>query len=328
MPLTEGNSRLIYAAIQTAKGSPATAPTHRFMVSGDAALNPDRILIRAPETDSSAQAADNTVVGADPKGAWQGWIRGSEFAFLARAIMGANADTGTSPNYTHTATPSKTLPYLTCWDVIPGQQCTRFDDVRLSRLAVSSEAQQMAPYSVDAVALSATLGVTEPSAPTASATDLKYNHSLLTVTIGGAAPGTHDAWSLEINRNVTVLRGDLGLASYDSWPGLFEVSGTFRRIYLDDDDYRKFHGGSAAATTLTRTIFTESLDILLQETADRSIRFTSSAIEYESNTVPVNVDGSPILENLSFATKRQATWANNLTITTKNSLATTETSPT
>lgn len=328
MPLTEGNSRLVYAAFQAAKGSPAAAPTHRFMVSGEAALNPDRILIQLPETDASSQRADNTVVGADPKGGWQGWMRGSEWAFLARAIMGANADSGTNPNFTHTATPSKTLPYLTCWDVIPGQQCTRFDDVRLSRLTAGSEALQGAGYTVEAMALSATLGVTEPVAPAASATDLKYNHSLLTVTIGGSAPGTHDAWSIDINRNVTVLRGDLGLASFDSVAGQFVVSGTFRRIYLDDDDYRKMHGGSAAATTLTRTIFSETLDILLEETADRSIRFTSSAIEYESIAVPVNVDGSPILENLSFATKRQATWANNLTITTKNSLATTETSPT
>lgn len=327
MPLTEGNSRLVYAALQAAKGTPAATPTHRFMASGESGLNPDRVIIQLPETDGSAQRTDNSVVGADPKGAWTGWARGSEFAFLARAIMGANADAGTTPNFTHTATPSKALPYLTIWDVIPGRQTTRFDDVRLSRLTIGSEALQGCAYSVEAMALKATLGVAEPTVPAASATDVKYSHDYLTVTVGGSAPGTHDAWSLDIQRNVTVLRGDKGLDSFDSVPGQFAVDGTFRRIYESDADYRKLHGGAAAATALTRTVFSESLDVLLQETADRSIRFTSSLVEYTSITVPVNVDGSPILETLAFTTRRQATWANNLTIVTKNTLATTETSP-
>jgi hypothetical protein len=43
--------------------------------------------------------------------------------------------------------------------------------------------------------------------------------------------------------------------------------------------------------------------------------------------VPVNVDGAPILSELAFSTKRQATWANNLTVVTTNTLATADTSP-
>jgi hypothetical protein len=109
----------------------------------------------------------------------------------------------------------------------------------------------------------------------------------------------------------------MGLASYDSWPGLFDVSGTFRKIYETDADYRKIHGGAAAATTLTTTIFTESLSLLIQETAPRSVEFVSTAIEYRSIEVPVNVDGTPILQTLTFDTTRQATWSNNLTIITK-----------
>jgi hypothetical protein len=322
-----GNTRLIYAAIQSAKGSPAATPTHVFRVNGDAAINPDRILIQLPETDGSTQRPDNNVVGADPKGGWSGWMRASEFAFLGRAVMGTNVDTGAGP-FVHTASPSKALPYLTLWDVIPGQQCTRFDDSRIGRLAASGEALQGIPYTIEAIALVATLGVTEPTVPAAPASDLKYTYPLVTVTIGGAAPGTHDAWSIDVNRNVSILRGDLGLAAFDSVAGQFDVSGTFRRIYVDDDDYRKFHGGSAAATTLTTTIFTEALNILIAESATLRVEFDSNGIEYTAITVPVNVDGAPILETLSFSTKRQATWLNNLEIITKNALATSVTSPT
>lgn len=323
----QGNTRLIYAGIQASKGTPLAAPTHVFRLNGDAAMNPNRELIQLPETDGSSQRPNNVVVGASPEGGWQGWLRASEFAFLARVIQGANADSGAGP-FTHTATPANTLPYLTLWDVIPGLQCTQYVDARLSQLAVSGEALQGVQYSCQAVALSALLNATEPVAPTAPATDLAYSYPLVTNTIGGSAPGTIDSFSITINRNVSVLRGDLGLLAFDSVAGLYAVDGTFRKIYVNDDDYNKFNGGSAAATALTTTVFTEALDITIAESATLRVTFTSSGIEYTEIAVPVNVDGSPILQTLSFSTKRQATWANNLTIVTKNALATSTTSPT
>jgi hypothetical protein len=323
----QGNTRLIYAAIQSAKGAVAATPTHVFRVNGDAALNPNRELIQLPETDGSSQRPNNNVVGSSPAGGWQGWLRASEFAFLARAIQGANADSGAGP-FVHTATPVNTLPYLTLWDVIPGSQCTQYVDSRLSQLGASGEALAGVQYTCQAVALSSILGVAEPTVPAAPATDLAYSYPLVTNTIGGAAPGTIDSFSILINRNVTVLRGDLGLSAYDSVAGQYAVDGTFRKIYVSDGDYRKFHGGSAAATALTTTIFTEALDITIAESATLRVTFSSSGIEYTETTVPVNVDGSPILETLSFSTKRQATWLNNMQVVTKNALATSVTTPT
>jgi len=230
---------------------------------------------------------------------------------IAEGIMGATAGTPTA-----TATPTKVLPYYTCFDVIPGVQCTQYNDVRFGSLTVSSQSMQGAQYSLQAVGLSAILNASEPTL--ALPTDLKYAHTYLTVTVGGAAPGTHDAVSLTIARNISLLRGDLGLAIFDSHPGLFDVSGQFSRIYTNDDDYNKVHGGSAGATTLTRTIFSESLNVLYAEDGTHSIEFVSSGIEYTEITEPVNVDGAPIIETLVFNTKRQATWSNNLTIITKH----------
>ncbi len=325
MAPTPGNTRLIYGAIQSAKGTPATNPTHKFSLNGDNAGTPGRELIRLPETDGSSQRTDNTVVGSSPVLSWSNWVRGGEFAFLAKGIQGSNADAG---SFTHTATPTTALPYYTFWDVVPGVQCTRYDDCRFNTLGISSEALAGCAYTVSVVGLSATLGVTEPTLPATQDTTIKYSHPMLVTTIGGSAPGTFDALSLTINRNVTVLRGDSGLASYDSVAGIYEVDGTARKIYTTDADYRKFHGGASGATTLTTTIFTETLNILYTGAAGNTVNFASTAIEYTETTVPVNVDGAPILETLSFSTKRQATWANNMTIVTTNTLATPATSPT
>lgn len=310
MPV-DGNSRLIYAAKQTAKGTPNTTPTEVFPLSGDGAMNPNRAIIQLPETDASSQRSDSVVVGSSPGGTWTGWLRAKQFKMLAEGIMGATAGTPTA-----TATPTKVLPYYTIFDVIPGVQCTQYNDVRFSSLQIGSTSLQGATYSLEAVALSAILNAAEPSL--ALPTDTKYSHSYLTVTVGGSAPGTHDSVQITINRNVSLLRGDLGLAIYDSHPGLFEVTGQFSRIYTNDDDYNKVHGGSAGATTLTRTVFAETLSVLYAEDATHSIELVSSGIEYTEITEPVNVDGSPIVETLVFNTKRQATWANNLTIITKH----------
>ena len=311
MPV-DGNSRLIYAAKQSGKGVPNTTPTEVFPLSADSALSPNRDIIQLPETDSSSQRSDSVVVGSSPGGGWTGWLRAKQFKMIAEGIMGSAAGTPTS-----TATPTKTLPYYTMFDVIPGVQTTQYNDCRFASLTVGSTAGQGTSYSVEVVALSAILNATEPVTP-ALPTDTKYSHSYLTVTVGGSAPGTHDAVSLTIARNVTRLRGDLGLASFDSHPGLFEVTGNFSRVYVNDDDYNKVHGGSAGATALTRTVFGESLSVLYFEDATHSVEFISSSIEYTEITEPVNIDGSPILEALVFNTRRQATWSNNMTIVTKS----------
>jgi hypothetical protein len=318
-----GNTRLIYGAIQSAKGTPATTPTVVFRLTGDSAMDPGREIIQLPETDSSAQQPNSVVVGSSPVGGWGGWLRPAEFDWLAQATMGANADTGASDPWTHTATPTQAMPYVTLWDVIPGVQTTRYDDCRIGSLSASGEALQGIAYTVgDVHGLSATLGVTEPTAPTAPAAGAAMSYPNVTCTVGGATPGTFDSWSITVNRNITVLRGDLGLASYDSVPGVFAVEGTLRKVYASDADYRKFHGGSTGATTLTTTIFAEALSIAVVQSSSRSVTFTSSAVEYTETTVPVNVDGTPILQTMSFRTQRQATIANNLTIVTKNAKAT------
>lgn len=303
MPVS-GNTRIIAVAKQTAKGSPAAAPTVWFPLSADAALNPNREIIQLPETDASSQRANSEVVGASPGGGWSGWWRDAGALFLAEQIQGAIA--------AGVATPTQAMPYFTAWDVIPGQQCTKFDDVRLSQLTVSGQSLQGIQYTVEAMALKATLGATEPTLTLP--TGRKFAYPMVAVRVGGNHPGTHDSFTLTINRNMSYLRGDMGLDIYDTWPGIYEVTGQLVRFFDTDADYRRVHGGAAAATTLTTAIFTESLEIELDDGTDSAL-FASDAVEYTGITEPVSVDGAPILQTLDFATIRQAAIADNMTIT-------------
>ena len=305
MPVS-GNTRIIAVAKQSAKGTPAGAPTVWFPLSGDGALDPNREIIQLPETDASAQRADNEVVGASPGGGWQGWWRDAGALFLAEQIQGAIAS--------GVATPTQAMPYFTAWDIIPGEQCTRFEDARLSQLTVSGQSMQGITYSVQAMALSAVLGAAQPTITIP--TGRKFAYPMVQVRPAGVHLGTHDSFSITINRNLSYLRGDMGLEIYDSWPGVYDVSGQLVRIFEDDTDYRKVHGGAAAATALTTDIFTESLEIELDDGVDSTL-FESAGIEYTSITEPVQVDGAPILQTLDFNTVRQpaASIGDNLTIT-------------
>lgn len=306
MPPVGGNTRVICVAEQTAKGSPAAAPAQTFPLSADAALNPNREIITLPETDSSSQRADNAVVGASPGGGWSGWWRDSAALFLAEMIQGAIAG--------GVATPSQTMPYFTAWDIIPGRMCNRYDDCRMGQLTVSGATLQGITYQVqNVIALSATLNVAEPAIP-AIPTDLKFAYPHAQVRPAGVHSGLHNSFSISINRNLSYIRGDMGLTIYDSWPGIYEVSGQLERVFENDDDHNKFFGGAAAATVLTTTIFTEALEIELDD-GTNSVLFESDGIEYSSYSAPIQLDGTPVMQTLEFNTKRQATWANNLTVT-------------
>ena len=306
MPVS-GNTRIIAVAKQTVKGTPIAAPTVWFPINGDAALSPNREIIQLPEADASAQRADNEVVGASPGGGWQGWWRDAGALFLSEQALGAIA--------AGVATPTQAMPYFTAWDVIPGEQCTRFTDCRIGQLTVRGSSMQGIEYQVGSVmALSATLGVAQPTLTLP--TGRKFAYPTVAVSVGGVHPGTHDSFEITINRNLSYLRGDNGLAIYDTWPGVFEVTGSLVRWMEDDTDYRKVEGGAAAATALTTTIFTESLEIALDDGTD-STTFESAAIEYTDITQPYSADGAPIVQTLAFNTKRQpaASIGDNLTIT-------------
>lgn len=304
MPVA-GNTRVICVGEQTAKGTPVAAPTVFFPLSADAAMSPGREIITLPETDASSQRADNEVVGASPGGGWSFWWRDSAALLIAEAIQGAMA--------AGVATPQQAQPYYTIWDVIPGEQCTKYDDCRFGQLTVAGQSLQGITATVESVlALKATLGATPPTITLP--TDRKFAYPHVQVRPGGVHLGTHDSFSITINRNLTYLRGDRGLDIYDTWPGIYEVTGQMVRTMEDDTEYRKVHGGSAAATALTTDIFTESLEIELDDGTNSTL-FESAGIEYTSVTQPVAVEGAPILETLEFNTKRQAAIADNLTIT-------------
>src|SRR3954449_11830594 len=94
-----GNAATLAVGKQTAKGTPQTTPAFKLKFTGGD-IAPARQIIQLAETDASRQARASVVVGSRGPRAPNHYLRPADFGMLAYAVMGANADSGTTPNYT------------------------------------------------------------------------------------------------------------------------------------------------------------------------------------------------------------------------------------
>jgi len=314
--LIPGNTRVIYTAVQTGQGTAASTPTRKLELTADS-LDPSRQLITLPETDSTSQQPNPAVVGAQPGGTFSTWLRPNALDQLFYALQGAKSTTG-SGNLTHTLTPVSTQTFLTVWDVIPGVTTTKYVDCIVKSVTVSGQSGQGITAAWEIRALSALLGQTEPSTPTDFSTDVAQTYPQVTVTRGGTHAGDVDAFSLTIDRGGQYFFGDNGLSAAAYAYGLYGVTGSATLAFQNDQELRAFNTGATNGTSLTTTLYSQSLDILIAIDTNTSYDFASSGVTYTAFPVSIDTGGAPTTVAAAFQTKRQATWANNMTVTVKN----------
>jgi hypothetical protein len=203
-----GNAATLAIGKQTAKGTPQTTPAFKLKFTGGD-IAPARQIIQLAETDASRQAGASVVVGSSVTGTTNHYVRPTDFGMLAYAVMGANADSGTNPNYTHTATSSAAAPYFTLYKAINSTTLVdQYIDCRATSLNVSGAAGGALTCGVGWMGLSAVLGATDPVLAAVTETPLVYPQ--ITVLKGGSDPGTVDSFSIDVNQGATALAGRLG----------------------------------------------------------------------------------------------------------------------
>lgn len=311
-----GNAYTLAMGKQSAKGTPQTTPTYKMrLTGGDVSAVPT--VIQLAETDASRQAGTSVKTGGAVTGSTTHYLRPDEFGLLAYLVMGANADSGAGPNYTHTATPSSAAPYATLYKAINVSTLVdQYVDCRVSSLTVSGQAGGALTVAPTWEGLSAVFGATDPVLTPVTTSPLVYPQVI--VTKGGATPGTIDSFDLTISNNGQMVAGDSGYANIDYVFGQFAVSGTISTLFASDADYRAFNTGTTSGTAFTATMFSEALTITATVNANLSVQFVMTAVEYTSYPLAPNTDGSPLRVAMAFRTVRQAAIASNLTIITKN----------
>lgn len=319
MAAISGNYWTLAIGKQTAKGSPQETPTYKLKATGGD-IAPVRGVFTLAETDSSRQQGADVIVSAHVAGAPEFYLRPNDFGLWAYALLGANADSGSSPNYTHIATPADTGPYLTLFKAIGGTVLVdRYDDCRVTSMRVRGQAGQPLTCAIDIMGLNARLGSTDPVLAVVTQAPLVYPQ--VTVTIGGSAPGTVESFDVNIANNGVLIQADKKIQAYDYVWGELQVSGTFTLLFENDTDYRTFHTGSASGTALSTDLMTKSLNILAQVTSVLSVAFDMDSVSYTEYPVPPDPGGAPIRVAVGFRSQPSATIANYIEITTKNTVA-------
>lgn len=319
MSFVPGNKRTLYFGIQDDKDTPQDTPTRAFRVS-DFTPNPVRAEITLAETDKTTQQPEDVVVGNTPGFSFKCYLRPTQAALLLTSLLGADVDTGTTPHYIHTITPSVDTPYLTVFEVEPGVWCNEYDGVRVTQIQIDGATGQAAEATVTCEAIEFTAGVDEPVTPDADS-DLPYVYPEVTVTRATVHAGTASQFTITIARNGARAQGDNGFNSLDYVNGLFAISGQITKYASDDVDQRQVDTGSKTGTTPTTAIYSEALVIKLTRDANTSIQISIAAASYPTRTAAIDTGGAPLAEVLGFRSLPQSTLAANVVVLVKDANA-------
>jgi hypothetical protein len=153
------SSALGWVAIakQSAKGTPAGAPTIKLKLSAAPSIAPIKERGRYEVTDIGRDAGPGYTSRLAVGGSFQCYMEPAAMALLWYLVLGANADAGAGP-YTHTATPANDLPYCTIWRSVGGVLTERFVDCKIGSVSIEGTSGNPFAVSIAFDGLSATYG--------------------------------------------------------------------------------------------------------------------------------------------------------------------------
>lgn len=318
----QGNRAWLMFAKQSAKGTPATVATlttYKVPFSGGS-IAPSREIDALAETDSSRDVGVSYAKTGGVDGTPECYVRDASLGGLLTYALGADAVTGSTPNYTHTITPANTLPYVTFWRDIADTLWEQYADCKISNLTISTSAGSPLTAAITVNGLAATRLATDPSTSPAIAiaNSYVYNYNDATVLLGGGATALVGSFELSIENNVSRQQTD-DFVPYDNVAGTREVSLSFDLIFETLDEYNKFHYGGVSGTTQNKTIYTTSADFQFDNGSNNQVKFTLPSIAYQEFPVEPNVGGDPIVATVRAVAQRGASPV--VTAVVKNQIA-------
>jgi len=289
----------IAVAKQSAKGTPASAPTMKYKLAAAPTLMPVKERGRYVSTDTGPDQGPSFTSRLGVSGDFQIYMEPSGMALLWFLHLGANADSGTNPNFIHTATPADDLPYCTIWRMVGNVIKERYVDCKIGRLAIEGSAGAPFTVTLGVEGISATWN--ETGADALAALELagylfpELNGAVL---FNSVAQRIHRL-SFESNRNISPYQADDYLSA-DIDPGKREVNlsvGLRFQGATAFPDYKTFF--YSTGTTLSPVVGTVPVDITITRTANLSQRLTFPQVTYAGVPVQPDPGGDPIEIDLS-----------------------------
>lgn len=329
--LLTANRRIIAAAFQTDKDTPAAVPTVAWYIR-NWSRDPVRVLASLEETDASSQEGRVHVQSIGPGFSCDLYLRASILDFLAEWVLGKDDDTPSGPVYHHAATPLVTPKFATVWEIEPDNWTNVYDGVVCGGLTLAGQDEGETAWQVTGLtglAMGYTAHQSEPAGAQALAQALDAELPLIwaetEVSYDHVHPGTTKAASIAIDRRASRAQGDSGFRAFSINWGKIAVTGTLTRYMLDDNTRRTVDTGSPTGTDPTADVAENALEVqMIRSTAALAASVTSVGVSYLTDEEPIDTAGGPKTEVLGFQTQPQDTLADNVSILTTNSKATPE----
>jgi hypothetical protein len=322
--LIPANIEYLAFAIQVDKDTAAAAPVIAVSLQ-ECSLDPNRQEQLTAESDRSAQQGERMVMGAQPGGSFKKYCRPSEEDFFLHALLGKTVDAGAGP-YTHTSNVDPAAPfsspYLTVWDIWPGNLRVRYDGVRIASAKFDSQPGGELAVEYTLEALKATYLDADPTVTGLFVDELPFSWANLSASLGGVHEGVVNSVSCTVSRGTTRFPGDNGLNSLDVPNGLLAVTGSLEVAFQNDDLTRAANTGTTTGTVVTTDVFDEALALDFTRGASLQVKLAMADMQIGNFRTALKTDASPAVSTFDFNSKRQATISNAIQSLVKNAIAT------
>ncbi len=317
-----GNQAWILAQKQVSKGTAATialASAYKNPFTGGNIM-PVREVNNLAETDANRDQGISFVSTSGVEGTPEFYARDASAGFWLWAALGADAVTGTMPNFTHAITPANSLPYITVWRNIADTLYEQYRDCMVSSLTISSEAGQPLTMSAGIQGLQASRLTTAPDSgtPVPIQSGYVYNFNDATITLSSGATALVRSFELSIENNVSRQQTD-DVVPYDVYAGQRTVTLSFDLFFETLAEYNKFHYGGAAGVAISSAVYTTDATFAFANGANNGITFALPSIAYEEFPVEPDAGGDAVISSIRAVAQRGGSPV--VTATVKNQIA-------
>ena len=251
--------------IQTAKGTPAANPTVKAFYNAAPSVKPYQNDARFSMTDSNRDAGDPYVTQIGVAGDVPVYCHAEMMALLWHLTLGANADTGSSDPYTHTATPANDQPYFTMWRMVGNTIFEKYTDCKINQLTIDGGAGSPLTATFNVMGITSTFLASDVTTVDPITTSpYLYMDGAGALKVDTVAYPIH-ALNLVVNNNLSAFQADgYGIDNVD--PGGRDITGSYSIRFGGATalplDYRSYFYGSDAGTAQSTTFATHALDFL------------------------------------------------------------------
>jgi hypothetical protein len=313
--------------VQSAKGTPAADPVVKMFLSGAPSIGPDKQRERYSMTDDNRDLGASFTSGIFISGDVPIYCHPSLMSLLSWLVLGANADAGTTPNFTHTATPAADVPWITCWRMVAGVIVEKYVDCKLTGFAVEGAAGQPLGATLSIIGCTSTFEAADTDVDAATDAGLLYMEGAGLISIDGSARKCHRV-SIGVQNNHSGYQAD-GYTYDDVDPGGREFSFSFATRFAGPTafpSYRTFFYGSDVGTTLSPAVATAAVDVIFRRNANLEWRVQFPSVTYQPFQVQPDPGGDPLEYEVACFVERPGS-GEIATFTTKDQKATPDEPP-